>query len=42
MAATLIGQNGPDVRQLAEVGCKNESEIVQIPFQMKVEKTAVA
>ena len=41
MAATLIGQNGPNVRHHVEVECKNESGIVQIPFQTKVEETAV-
>ena len=42
MAATLIGRNGPDVRQHAAVGCKNESGIVQTPYQIKVEEIAVA
>ena len=40
--ATLIGRRGPDVRQHVEVGCKNESEIVQTLFLITVEKTAVA
>lgn len=41
-AATLIGRHGPYARHHAEVGCKNESEIVQTPSQITVETTAVA